>query len=832
MTPLPIDEALPALLAALSAGTNAVLQAPPGAGKTTRVPLALLDQPWAGATGRIILLEPRRLAARTAARRMAASLGEEVGETVGYRVRLDSKIGPRTRIEVVTEGVLIRQIQADPELTGVAAILFDEFHERSLDGDLGLALCLEAQAALRDDLRLLVMSATLDGERVAALIGDAPIITSQGRAYPVTVRWLGKPDSVRGLEDAMATAIRRALDEQPEGDVLAFLPGTAEIRRTAERLDRLPPHITVTPLYGDLTPAEQDRAIQPAPAGQRKIVLATAIAETSLTIEGVRIVVDCGLSRTQRFDPNTGMTRLDTIPLSQAAAEQRRGRAGRVAPGVCYRLWAEAAHGALPMFASPEMLEADLAPLALDLAAWGTRDPGALRWLDAPPSGSYAQATALLQDLGALDDEGGITSHGQNMARLPLHPRLAHMILTARELGTSEAVLACDIAALLAERDPLRGQPGSRSADLRLRLEALYDRRGGGAFSMVRAASQQWRRLLKLDKAAPSPADAGLVLALAYPDRIGKRRGGGDAIYLLSGGRGAGLPKEDPLAASSFLVAAHLDGAGRDARIRLAAPISEAELELVQGDRIRWQDRLDWDDREQLVLARRQRRLGALILKDDPLPNPPGAAVLAALLTGIRRTGLTCLPWTPEAEAWRARLAFLHRHDPQGNWPDVGDAALLERLEDWLAPDLDGISRFTHFRRLDILSSLHRLLDWSGRQELDKLVPSHVTVPSGSRIPILYNHGDEPVLAVRLQEMFGLTETPRILRGTVPLLLHLLSPARRPVQVTRDLASFWTNAYLQVRADLKGQYPKHYWPDNPLVAEPTARAKPRQSTKS
>lgn len=832
MTPLPIDDILPTLLAHLLAGPNAVLQAPPGAGKTTRVPLALLDQPWAGAKGRIILLEPRRLAARTAARRMAATLGEEVGETVGYRVRLDSKIGPRTRIEVVTEGVLIRQIQADPELTGVAAVLFDEFHERSLDGDLGLALCLEAQAALRDDLRLLVMSATLDGERVASLIGNAPILTSQGRAFPVALRWLGKPDTPRGLEDAMASAIRLALEEQPDGDVLAFLPGTAEIRRTAERLDRLPSQITLAPLYGDLTAAEQDRAIQPAPPGQRKIVLATSIAETSLTIEGVRIVVDCGLSRTQRFDPNTGMTRLDTVPVSQAAAEQRRGRAGRVAPGTCYRLWAEAAHGALPAFAGAEILEADLAPLALDLAAWGTRDPGELRWLDAPPTGSYAQAITLLQDLGALDEAGGITPHGQAMARLPMHPRLAHMVLTARVLGNAEAVLACDIAALLAERDPLRGQPGSRSADLRLRLEALYDRRGGGAFSMVRAAAQQWRRMLKLDKADPSPADAGLVLALAYPDRIGKRRGGGEAIYLLSGGRGASLPKDDPLAANDFLVAAHLDGAGRDARIRLATSISEAELELVLGDRIRWQNRLDWDDRDQTVQARRQRRLGALILKDDPLPNPPAEAVQAALLTGIRRAGLDCLPWTTEAEAWRARLAFLHRHDPKGNWPDVSDDALLAGLEEWLAPALDGMSRFAHFRRLDLLSCLHRLLDWSGRQELDKLVPSHITVPSGSRIPIQYDQGDEPVLAVRLQEMFGLTETPRILRGAVPVLLHLLSPARRPVQVTRDLASFWTNAYLQVKADLKGQYPKHYWPDNPLEAEPTARAKPRQTAKS
>jgi ATP-dependent helicase HrpB len=820
---LPIEEALPSLLSALRNSSCAVLQAPPGAGKTTLVPLALLDQPWRG-DNRIIMLEPRRLAARAAARRMAAMLGEAVGETVGYRIRLDSKVGPKTRIEVVTEGILTRMLQDDPELSGIAAVLFDEFHERSLNADLGLALCLESQGSIRDDLRILVMSATLDGGPVAELMGDCPIVTSEGRSFPVDIRWQDKPYSGR-FDDTVAALVGRAISEEPAGDLLVFLPGQGEIRRVQAQLETRFPDILVAPLYGDLSQEAQDAALRPQ-AGRRKVVLATSIAETSLTIEGIRIVVDGGQMRLPRFDPNGGMTKLVTVPVSKASAEQRRGRAGRLGPGICYRLWSEAAHRALPGFTAPEIADADLAPLALELARWGVSDPAAMAWLEPPPAAAYAQAVDLLKRLGGLDDAGRITAHGRAMAALPLHPRLAHMALKAEGLGLGS--LACDLAALLSERDILRN---ARDADLRLRLEALADPRAGnadrGGVQRVREAAKQLRRGLRVSQSEDSVEDAGLLLAFAYPDRIAQRRGAHGLQYRLSNGRGAFFPEPESLATEDMLVVADLDGDKRDARIFLGAPVSQGEIEDQFAEMIITTEAVAWDSREQVVTARRQRKLGELVLKDEALPKPSREALTAAMLAGVRDMGLGCLPWNGGARKLQARIAFLRRIEGL-QWPDLSDAALLETLDGWLPPWLDGISRKSHLDRLDMLGILESALPWEQKRALDDAAPTHVGVPSGSRLPIDYETGEMPVLAVRLQEMFGLADTPTLAHGRVKLMLHLLSPARRPVQVTQDLASFWTNTYKQVKADLKGQYPKHYWPDDPMQAEPTARAKPRK----
>ena len=821
---LPIETALPPLLAALQATPNAVLQAPPGAGKTTRVPLALLDQAgWLG-TGKIVMLEPRRLAARAAARRMAATLNEAVGETVGYRIRQDSKVSGKTRIEVVTEGILTRMIQDDPGLDGVGAVIFDEFHERNLNADLGLALCLEAQASLRPELRLLVMSATLDGAPIARLLGDAPVIVSEGRAYPVEVRWLEK-DPTQRFEDALTSLIRRALADEPEGDLLVFLPGQGEIRRVQARLEDTEPDILIAPLYGDLSQDAQDAALLPK-AGRRKVVLASAIAETSLTIEGIRVVIDGGQMRVPRFDPNGGMTRLITVPVSKASAEQRRGRAGRLGPGVCYRLWTEAAHRALPAFSTPEIVDADLAPLVLELARWGVGDPTTLSWLDPPPPAPVAQARALLTQLDALDGQGRITPHGRAMAKLPLHPRLAHMVLMAKSLNRGD--LACDLAALLSERDILKN---SQDADLRLRLEALRDPRGQGvdrgSLQRCREAARQMRRQLGLSQSETSVEDAGLLLAYAYPDRLAQRRGGDALHYHLSNGRGAFFRQPEALATSDILAIAELDGDRRDARIFLAAPLTLAEIEDHFAERIVTSETVRWDSREQAVTARRQRRFGELVLEDIRMNAPPPEAVADAMLQGIGEMGLDCLPWTPSARALQARLSFLHRTEETEDWPDCSDQALAATLDVWLAPWLDGASRRAHLGRLDMTAVIEAMLPWEAKRRLDHHAPTHVTVPSGSHVAIDYQSGGQPVLAVRLQEMFGLADTPTIAGGRTKLTLHLLSPARRPVQVTQDLASFWANTYKQVKADLKSRYPKHYWPDDPMQAEPTARAKPR-----
>lgn len=827
-SPLPVDETLPDLKAALAHRSNAVLQAPPGAGKTTRVPPALLNEPWLQGK-RIIMLEPRRIAVRAAAHYMSAQLSECVGETVGYRVRMDSRVCQRTRIIVVTEGVLTRLLQDDPALEDVGLVIFDEFHERSLQADLGLALCLETQRVLRDDLRLLVMSATLDGTSVAAMLGNAPLITSEGRAHPVETRYVPADARQSGAGPHAAhvvSTVRRALTEE-RGSVLVFLPGVADIKRV-ERLLQEPPLIAdvrVTPLYGDLGLDGQEQAIRPAPLHQRKVVLSTAIAETSLTIEGVSVVVDSGWARQPRFDPVSGMTQLATVRVSRASAEQRRGRAGRLGPGVCYRLWSEGEQSRLAEFTRPEILEADLAPLALDLAQWGAREPTSLAWLDPPPAAAYAQARELLQKLGALDSRGVITTHGREMARLSVHPRLAHMLLRGKAM--QRGALACDLAALLSERDVLKGV---RETDVRRRLDALrgvdvadIDR---GGVTRVRKVAEHFRRQLGVKtQDGFIHEDAGVLLAHAYPDHIAQRRLGAEPRYRLANGRGAYFAEQESIVNAPYVVAAALDGAAREARIFLAAELTLADIETQFADRITTHDFVEWDAKSASVQARRQRRYGELILEDAPLSAPDPEAVNAAMLHGIRELGSDSLPWNDDLRRWQQRVLFLRRV-LDDTWPAVDDGALFARLEHWLAPYLQRCSRRSHLAQIDLRSALAGLLNWEQQRMLDELAPTHVTVPSGSRIALDYGN-DPPILAVRLQEMFGATNTPRLAGGKVAVLLHLLSPAHRPVQVTQDLAGFWARSYHDVKKDLKGRYPKHHWPENPLQAEPTARAKRR-----
>ncbi|MCF4165177.1 ATP-dependent helicase HrpB [Zavarzinia compransoris] len=824
MDPLPIDAVLPALAAALDGGTAAVLEAPTGAGKTTGVPLALRDRPWI-AGGRIIMLEPRRLAARAAAGRMAALLGEAVGETVGYRVRFDSRIGPGTRIEVVTDGLFTRMIVDDPGLEGVAAVIFDEFHERSLDADLGLALALEAQEALRPDLRLLVMSATLDGERVAGLLGGAPVVRSEGRAFPVAVAYAERRDD-DPVEARMARAIRRALTDHG-GDILAFLPGRAEIERVAVRLEEggLPPGVALHRLHGDLDLATQDRALAPAPAGGRKVVLSTNIAETSLTIEGVAVVIDSGLERVAAFDPGTGMGRLVTGTISAASAEQRRGRAGRLGPGTCIRLWTEAEQRALPAHAPPRIQRADMAPVALDLALWGVADPGQLRLLDAPNAGAFAQARGLLADLGALDGAGRITDHGRALARLGAHPRLGHLMIEGRRLGLG--AMATRVAALIEGRDPVKRQPGRRDADLALRLDALAGDGGGidrAQARQIAQAARQWARRLKIAEAPDDRARLGELVALAYPERVARRRPGGGGVYLMASGQGARLDPAEPLAGREWLAIASLDGQRRDGRVFLAAGLDETEVATLFGERMTVEERVDFDPDSGQVRARRRRLLGAITVEDAVWPDPPRARVTAALLQAVRDGGMALLGLSPAARALRARVAFLRGVEGEG-WPDWSDGALLDGLAEWLGPYVEGISRLDGLRRLDFHEILAAALDWPRRQALDRLAPSHLSVPSGNRHALDYGDGRAPVLAVKLQEMFGARETPSVAGGRVPVTLHLLSPAGRPVQVTSDLAGFWDRGYRDVRADLRGRYPKHPWPEDPTTAPATAKTK-------
>ena len=816
---LPIAAALPEMLRVLASGSNAVLQAPPGAGKTTGVPLALLDAAWLSGA-KILMLEPRRLAARAAARRMAALLGQSVGETIGYRIRLESRIGPQTRIEVVTDGIFTRMIQDDPALDGVGAVLFDEFHERRLDSDLGLALALDSQAALRPELRLIAMSATLDAGPVAALMA-AETITSFGRAYPVALRYLAQPATGK-LIPAVTEAILQALDEP--GGILVFLPGGGEIRRVERALAerRLPAGTDVLPLFGDLGAAAQDLALAPPPPGRRKIVLATSIAETSLTIDGVRQIVDAGLARSSRFDPRTGMTRLETQRVTQAAAEQRAGRAGRTSPGLCWRLWPEAAHKALALRPEPEIATADLAPLVLELAAWGCTDPVDLRLLDPPSPPAFAAARRLLHSLGALEADGRITGRGRRMTALGLAPRLAHMVLEAVAQG--DGPLACAVAAIVSERD-LAG--AARDADLRSRLELLERPGSNEAARRAREVAKRLARQARIAWQPVSPVRAGAVLALAYPDRIGQRRAE-PGRFRLSGGQGAFLPESDPLAAAPLLVVADLDGQMPDSRIWLAAPLTQEELELALPARIAEEEEIWFEPATRSVQARRRRRLGALVLGETVLKAPPPERVTAALLDHLRKSGLSSLPWTPAAEALRHRVGFLARLDgATGGWPALDEAGLLARLDLWLGPASAGKRSLGDLAGLDLAGLLHDCLDWQQQRELDRRAPTHLTVPSGSRLAIDYGRGDTPVLPVKLQEMFGLAETPAIADGRVRLVLELLSPAQRPIQVTSDLAGFWAGSYKSVRADLRGRYPRHPWPNDPLAAPPTARAKPR-----
>ena len=815
--PLPIDAALIALIAALKTGGRAVLQAPPGAGTTTRVPLAMLDA--ALTPGRILMLEPRRLAARAAAERMAQTLGEAVGQTVGYRIRGDAVTSKATRIEVVTEGILTRMIQSDPDLSGIGAVIFDEFHERSLNADLGLALTWEVRGALRPDLVVVVMSATLDSAPVATML-DAPIITSDGRAYPVETHWLDRPLPPKSrLEQATADLTLHAL-AQSEGSLLVFLPGEGEIRRIESLLRaHLPPDCTLHPLFGAMDFAAQRAAIAPAPQG-RKIVLATSIAETSLTIEGIRVVVDAGRARRARFDPNSGMSRLVTERVTRAEAEQRRGRAGRTAPGTCYRLWTRGEEGALAQFPPAEIEAADLTGLALDLALWGARDTSGLAFLTAPNPGAFAEARALLTDLGALNDAGAITDHGRALAALPLHPRLGHMLTRAGKP-------AAPLAALLADRDPL---PRSAPSDLTLRLEALANPRAYAdrhPWPADRATLERIRleakRLAALT-ATTSDLTPAEMAALAYPDRIALHRPGDAPRFLTAAGKGAALDPADPLARARLLVATDLDGDTREARIRQAIQLPDASLRRLYADQIQWQDVVEWNRRDRRVTARRQERFHALVLDDRPFPEAPAEAIARAALDGVRDLWPNALTFTGTAQRLRARVELLRAEGTQ--LPDMSDEGLLARLDDWLLPHLAGRRSAADLAALDLLEPLRQSLTWDDAQTLDRLAPAHFETPLGRRVPIDYAT-EAPSIELRLQELFGTTEHPTIGPKRLPLRVTLLSPGGKPVQTTMDLPGFWASSYADVRKDMRGRYPRHPWPEDPTAADPTTRAKPR-----
>ena len=811
---LPVSEALPALRAALSASSNAVLIAPPGAGKTTIVPLALMEEAWA-AEGRILVLEPRRVAARAAARRMASLIGEDQpGGTIGLATRLDRQFSDRTRVEVVTEGLLVRRLQSDPGLEGVSAILFDEAHERNLDTDLALALALDLQRALRPELRLLAMSATLDGASFAGLMAEggtpAPVIESLGRAFPVEIRHRARDlRDPRDLPEAMASAIREALVSHP-GDVLAFLPGWGEIRRTAERLGGL--HVLVLPLHGELPPAEQDLALNPAPDGQRKVVLATSIAETSLTVPGVRIVVDGGYRRAPRLDAASGLSRLVTLRIGKAAAEQRAGRAGRTASGVAIRLWTEALHRGLPQADRPEILEAELSGLALDCAAWGA-EPGALAFLDAPPAGTMAAARGLLRDLDALDEAGRITETGRRMARMGTHPRLARMMLAAE--GNAEKALAAELAALLEERDPLRGREAPADIGLRLDLLAGGDHAAAdrGAVQRIRRAASLHRRRLGIGNGVAAEGDAGALLAAGFPDRIAAKRGSMDGAFRLASGQGARITGIDPLAKMPLLAVADLEIAGTEARIRMAAPIERAVLEARFPERLHREEGAAFDARSGAVLARRRLRFGPLVLEEAPLPQADPAAMAAALAEAVAQRGLRDLPWNEAARQTRARIGWMRQVEGDA-WPNLSDEALIVSVLDWLAPHLSGITRLQELAGLDLAQILLGLLPWEARRALDQALPARLALPGGRSAAIDYAR-DVPTLEARAQHLFGLPGLPLLAGGRVALQVALLSPAGRPIAITGDLAAFWAGSWAEVRKEMRGRYPKHAWPENP-----------------
>ena len=813
--PLPIDEALPRLTSALATNNRSVLVAQPGAGKTTRVPLVLLDEPWAKDM-KILVLEPRRLAARAAAARMASILGEQVGDTVGLRVRFGSKVSKRTRIEVVTEGVFTRLILDDPSLAGVAAVLFDEFHERSLDADLGLALVRDAQQGLRDDLKILVMSATLDGARVAALLGNAPVIESQGRGFPVETRYLGR-DARAPIERQVADAAEHAL-RADSGSLLVFLPGAAEIRRTEtllkERVRKA--NVDIVALFGALDASEQDRAISPAPPGHRKVVLATSIAETSLTIERIRVVIDSGLSRVPRYEPDVGLTRLQTVRVSRAAADQRRGRAGRTEPGVCYRLWDEPQTGSLEPYTRPEILSADLSSFVLDLAQWGAVDPGELAFLDPPPRAALNEARALLGDLGALDAQGRVTEEGRKLRALPLPPRLARMVVDAAAEGAGARAAA--IAALLTERGL-----GGDDLDLCRRLDQFRrdsSRRGEDARAMVK----RWADAV--DGNGGGKLSVGSILALAYPDRIAKSRGGRSGAFLLANGRGGLVDPASALACETFLAVAELTGAAGASRILLAAPLTRAEIEARFADRIEEREAVTFDTDSASLRARRSRRLGVLVLAEQLKPVAPNAENAKQLAEGIAALGIGKLPWSKAQMQLRNRVSFLRRSEGD-EWPDLSDNTLARTVAEWLAPFLTSKTALAQIGADDLAAALDALIPWNLRHRLDAEAPTHFTASTGSAVPIDYDAEQGPTISIRVQELFGLATHPSIAGGRVPLVIELLSPAHRPVQVTRDLPGFWRGSYKDVKTEMRGRYPKHPWPDDPLSAPATRRAKPR-----
>jgi len=819
-SPLPIDDVLDQLSQTLIAQSFALLVAAPGAGKTTRVPLALLDAPWREG-GRIIMLEPRRIAARAAAHRMAQSLGEKVGETVGYRVRLDARVSAKTQIEVVTEGVFTRMILDDPELNGVAVVIFDEFHERSLDGDLGLALALDT-AILRPELRILIMSATLDSAQMSERLADAPLVESEGRAFPVETRYVPpKPDVL--LEDHLVRTVLNALDEE-HGSILVFLPGQAEIRRVAGRLSSsAPSDVDIAPLYGRLTPEQQDMAIAPAQAGRRKVVLATSIAQTSLTIEGIRVVVDSGLARVPVYEPATALTRLETRTISQAAATQRQGRAGRTQAGVCYRLWAKGQNAARPAFDTAEILAADLTPLVLSLARWGVGDPKQMQFVDQPPDAAWAEAVALLKDLDALDDRGQITAHGQDLVALPIHPRLAHMIHKGKEFG--HAQLAADIAALVAEHGL-----GGEATDLEDRLQNFLSDRSPRA-KEAKSLSRRWAKEAGADVVQSQGAETsvGQLIAFAYPDRIAQAAGQ-KGRYRLANGRAANLTSSDRLVQEKYLVVTDITGQAGNGRIRAAARIDIEEIEAGFADHIVEETRLEFDPTSRSARARRVRALKQVVLADAPAKVEDLDEAAKLLCLGVQELGIGVLPWSKSQKALRGRATYLHQ-TLGAPWPDLGDTALREDVAGWLQPYLSGATSMSKVEPQMLDNALMALLPWNLRNQMDQLLPTHFEAPTGSRVAINYGHETAPAIEVRVQELFGLTKHPAIADGKIPLLVILLSPAHRPIQMTRDLPGFWRGSWADVAKDLKGRYPRHFWPDDPVAAIPTSRAKPNSNSR-
>lgn len=842
---LPVTEVLPRLRDALRTGSSVVLEAPPGAGKSTVVPLALLQEPWLQGE-RILMLEPRRLAARAVAQRMATTLNEKVGATVGYRMRMDTRVSAATRIEVVTEGVLVRLLQRDPALEGVALVIFDEFHERNLQSDLGLALLLEARAALDTKLKVLVMSATLDTGPLQAYLNHAPCLTAPGRQYPVDIRHVGETLPAMpgdGLELRVLGTIKRAVQET-DGDILVFLPGAAEIRRLAAKLVDMPAALKVLPLYGDLSVSEQDAALLPARPGERHVVLATNIAETSLTLPGVRVVIDSGLVRRSRFDPASGMSRLDTVRISRAAADQRAGRAGRVAPGVCYRVWSAASERSLAAHTAPEITETDLAPLALDLALWGHHDFTALAWLDSPPRAMFDAARTLLAALEALDSDGRLTDLGRTLAEWPLHPRLGRLLWESRQRGCS--AIGASLAALLIERDPLRpvsraiGMAAEEDADVITRLKILWARRfasqpNPAVWHRIERQAVDLRRLFgqHADRLSPELTktdltQAAILLATAFPDRIAQPRAGAQGRYLLANGRGAQIRMPDALATADYLVAIELEDRDREALIRLAAALTLEELESALADSIKSATNILWSSQEQAVIGREQRQLGSLVL-DSKIVEVDDDRQTTLVVEAIGSLGLSVLPWTDEARQFCAKIELLRKTKPVDceGWPDFSETGLLTERHDWLAPWMSGVGRRSHFQKIPLLRALKFRLGVPRENLLQRLMPEHLVLPTGTRVPIDYLDDLAPVASMRMQEVFGLATTPCVADRALPITFKLLSPAGRPLQVTRDLASFWQNAYSDVRKDMRGRYPKHYWPENPLLAEPTRRAKPR-----